>query len=477
MTITDSMSGAVVYHDSAVVDYLLPGERRDVRLPTWNAAAGWYRCAAWTRLEADVNRSNDSGRVRVKVSWGEIGWQQRPDVPGGIAPVKHGAALARMQDAGHIYALKGNKTGEFYVYSPAAAAWTTLPSLPPGPSGRPVNKSADLCSDDSRYLYALKGNRTCEFWRYDTRDRIWEQMFDVPAGASAPRAGSGLACVTRGDSVLVFCLKASNTFEFYRYDAGSNQWLDRASAPAGPLLKKFKNGSALCAGSGERLFAVKSKVNEFYCYDIAADNWTPAAGVPLYAGSGKRSSCRDGCDLAATGDGTIYAFAGGNREYFFGYDVASDNWAEFAALPLGPSGKKVKAGGALAVLGKQCWALKGNRTCEFWVYTPDTMAFSPPRPGRSGVSSAPAAAPAQEFTVHPRICRDRVNVRYSPSSARHSLTARVTLLSPLGRAVTQQTVRSGSWATLDMVHLPAGTYFLRLETPAAVRTEKLVLQD
>ncbi|MBM3315282.1 T9SS type A sorting domain-containing protein, partial [candidate division WOR-3 bacterium] len=96
---------------------------------------------------------------------------------------------------------------------------------------------------------------------------------------------------------------------------------------------------------------------------------------------------------------------------------------------------------------------------------------------RSGVAASPQAFPAREFVVSPRICRDRVNVLYSPPAGAGPSCARLTLLSPLGRAVREQTIQSGSWATLDMVRLPAGTYFLRLETPAAVRTQKLVLRD
>ncbi|MEO0074291.1 MAG: CARDB domain-containing protein [candidate division WOR-3 bacterium] len=471
MVITDSVSGRIVYRDSATVNWILPGERRDVRLRTWNAEAGYYRCEAWTRLATDVNRSNDSGRVRVKVSWGEIGWQQRPDIPAGAASVKHGGGLARLAGSGLIYALKGNKTGEFYSYNPRTSTWATLAQVPAGPSGRPVNKGGDLTTDDTRFVYVLKGNRTLEFWRYDTRNSSWEQMADLPAGSTPPKVGSALACVTRGDSVLVFCLKASGTFEFYMYDAGSNRWYTGADAPAGLLGKKFKAGSSLCAASSRHLYAVKSRENEFYRYDISANTWTEMARMPSYAQSGKRSSCRDGCDLAADGLGGVYAFSGGNREFFFYYDESRNEWAECTPIPPGPSGKKVKAGGSLTVLGRQCWALKGNRTFEFWVYTPDTMMVMAPRPVRAGISAEPQTAEAAGFAVWPRVTRGAIRVRYQPGS--DPVPARLTVFSMLGGVALERTVRPGI-TQLDLSQLPSGAYFLRLDAPEAVVVEKLI---
>lgn len=476
MVITDTVSGRMVYRDSATVSWLVPGERRDIRLSTWNATAGYYRCEAWTRLGTDINRSNDSGRVQVKVSWGEIGWQQRPDIPAGAAPVKHGGSLARMAGSGLIYALKGNKTNELYSYNPRTAAWTTLPQVPPGPSGRPVNKGGDLTTDDARFVYVLKGNRTLEFWRYDTRSSGWEQMADLPAGSTPPKVGSAIACVTRGDSVLVFCLKASGTFEFYMYDAGSNRWYTRADAPAGLLGKKFKSGSSLCAASsGGWLYAVKSRENEFYRYDISANTWTPMARLPSYAQNGKRSSCRDGCDLAADGWGGIYAFSGGNREFFFYYDENRDEWLERTPIPLGPSGKKVKAGGSLTVLNRQCWALKGNRTFEFWVYTPDTMmVMLPLRPVRSGVAAEPERDIASGFAVWPQITRGSVLLRYQ--SELEPASARLTVFSLSGRVVLERTVIPGI-TRLDLSQLSSGAYFVRLAAPEAVFIEKVIVRE
>lgn len=468
MVIEDTVTGTRIYVDSTDIVNLAPAETRDVRLKTWPGQIGYLRVVAFTMALVDTLRANDTLVAALKVTPGEIGWEQRRDMPAGAAPVKSGGSLCRAGD--RIYALKGNKTFEFYSYRPQTAAWQTLTPVPTGPSGRPVNKSGDMCSDGGRSVYVVKGNKTFEFFRYDTDGGRWTELREVPPGAKPLRGGTGIAWLNRGDSSFVYLLKASNTVEFYAFNVQNGNWRSCADAPLGGMLRKFKSGSALCS-DGRYVYAAKSKENDFYRYDPDRDAWQPLEPVPPYNQAGKRSRCKDGCDLVATDNGLIYAFVGGNREYFYQFNIATGRWSELSAIPPGPSGKKVKHGGSLAVMGKVVYALKGAGTIEFWTYTPDTMMFfQPSEPQQQGIVSSPVAG--YGLSVAPLVTRDRITVRYS---APDRAPVRVALVSALGRVVLERELAAGAVTSLSLVHLPAGTYFLRAGAGAAQSTAKVVL--
>jgi hypothetical protein len=473
LAIVDTVSGLPVYEDSSAVDALAPGEMREVRLPSWAATIGYYRLTGLVNLSGDINPANDTFTVKLKVSPGAIGWLRRPEVPAGSKPVKAGGALAAAgNDSLFIFALKGNKTLEFYRYDVEVGLWRTMAQMPPGPSGKPVNKGGALCSDGERYIYATKGNSTLEFWRYDIVNNVWEQLPDVPAGAKELKGGTGLAFVRRGDTAEVYCLKGSNTLEFYVYSVTGNAWYPRAAAPLGMYGKKFKSGSALCSHQNERLFAIKSGTNEFYEYSIAEDRWITKTSIPDYSSSGKRSRCKDGCGLTSDGNNTLYALTGGNRDFFYCYNIENNSWFELAPMPTGPSGKRVKAGGAVTFLQKQIWALRGNSTNEFYVYVPDTMSLFCAAPQRSGVaSSQPLRSGFASVTVTPNPAHQQlwlVNPGPSPAA--------VELFSTAGELLLRTTVGAKQHYRFDSSKLPAGIYLARITVDRQVRSFKLIIQ-
>ncbi len=90
---------------------------------------------------------------------------------------------------GHLYALKGNNTGELWRYSPPTEStpdgtWTALDTIPKvGSTGKKkwIRGGADIVSNGDGVFYALKGNNCLEFWCY------------VPA-AETPGFGSHARC-------------------------------------------------------------------------------------------------------------------------------------------------------------------------------------------------------------------------------------------------------------------------------------------
>ncbi|MGQ9678996.1 MAG: CARDB domain-containing protein, partial [bacterium] len=476
LTIIDTVNGQLIYSDSVTTTELAPGETRDIRFPSWAATIGYYRLTANLVAPGDAEPANDTLNVKLRVSPGALGWQRRPDLPPGANPVKQGAALAGIEtDSARIYALRGNKTPDFYVYNVQSGFWRSLPPLPPGPSGKPVRKGGALCSDGERYVYATKGNGTLEFWRYDAIDNTWVQLPDVPAGSKTLKGGTGLAYVHRNGGGEVYLLKGSNTYEFYVYSVESNTWSARAQAPAGPSGKKFKSGSALCAHGADELYAIKSKVNEFYLYSIDEDAWHPRTPVPEYSSSGKRSRCGDGCGITSDGNMTLYALSGGNRNFFYCYNLTTNNWYELSEMPEGPAGKRVKAGGAVTFLRRQVWALRGNGTNEFYVYIPDTMSlFSPPpAPRRTGVATNPA--PWEEkslLTITPNPAHHNLNI-ILPGNA----PLKFEIFNSIGTPVKSLTLAASTVHTIDISEMPNGIYIVRVSAPAGgTITRKLVIQ-
>lgn len=473
VAIVDSLTGDTAYVGSSMVTNLAPGQTKEQRFDAWNSRVGYFHVVAWSGLGPDVNPVNDTIEGGTKVTPGEIGWQQRHDLPLGIAPVKAGGALAALD--GRIYALKGNKTGEFYEYDVSADAWATLPAVPLGASGRQVGKSGCLASDGERYVYVLKGNKTTEFWRYDAEYQSWADMAALPAGSGALKGGTGIAYVRHNDSAWIYCLKGSTSWEFYCYSVEADRWTSKAAAPAGPSGKKFKAGSALCAPGSDHLLAIKSATTEFYEYDIAGDAWSARASLPAMSRSGKKIKAKDGAALAAINPQTIYAFTGGNRDFFFLFIDSLNSWGEMSPLPLGPSGKKPKSGAALAGLGKQVWALKGNKTLEFWVYTPDTMLlFVPELPERSGVMAGRQQLSRAGMALVPNpLAGSRATLEYALP---HDGPALVTITDVTGRTVLRQTLAAGRSGAvpLDLGRLASGVYLVKVQSGNVSMSAKLV---
>ncbi|MGQ9707566.1 MAG: C25 family cysteine peptidase [bacterium] len=474
LSIVDTATGNPVYVDSSSVTGLAPAEMREVRLPPWDATVGYFRLSGRVVVGGDINFENDTLSVTLKVWSRGWGWERRRDLAGEPKRVKHGGALTAIESgSGSIYALKGNKSLEFYEYEPSLDEWRQLPALPAPPSGRPVYKSGAMCSDRERYIYATKGNNTLEFWRYDIQNQTWEQLTDIPAGIrTLKKGGTGLAYVRQGDSSFVYCLKGSNTCEFYAYSVERDVWQPRTQAPAEPSGRKFKAGSALCSHGSDRLFAIKSYTNEFYEYIIAEDRWINRMSVPFYSIYGRRSKCKDGCAITSDQSAMLYLLTGGNRDYFYAYSVATDNWFELEPMPLGETGRHVKAGGALVYLEPGVYALRGNATNEFYVYITDTTTLVSSPPERSGVAGGSIQPPIlSRLLFAPNPAQQRVKFVYQGWAP-----AQLTFYSSAGQLMFNATIVPGKEYHLDVSKLPAGVYLARVGSGSEVVTQKLIVQ-
>ncbi len=104
-------------------------------------------------------------------------WEAGPSTP---APVGPGGALAQLQGLGHIYALRGGGTEDFWRMD-QLGNWVSLASTPGpvGPGGSLVGINYGTLSQRN-VVYALQGGGSSAVWRYDVDTNSWSQISTVP---------------------------------------------------------------------------------------------------------------------------------------------------------------------------------------------------------------------------------------------------------------------------------------------------------
>jgi N-acetylneuraminic acid mutarotase len=382
-------AGAVLlYRDSARAVQLRPGDTVSLTFPPWAAYRGTFVARCSTRLPGDDVDTNNRCLTTFTVETLNFapGWHEADSVPllPGSKDVKGGGSLVTMAADGRIYALKGNKTFDFFVYDAPNDSWRALPLVPAGPANKAVEYGATLSSDGRRYLYATKGNNTRSFYRFDIVNNAWAELDSVPLGLSGKKVkgGASAAFFSESDGEYVYLLKGYRN-EFYRYHVASDSWATLEPAPA-TASEKYDKGSFVVSDGVNTVYCHQAKYHKFYAFDIATQRWRTSHldSMPILNGRGKSKKCKDGA-AATWVDGFVYALKGGGTGEFWRYDAAQDSWKELDTIPSwGSTHKKkfVKSGGAIAAFGSDVlFILKGNKTHEFWRYRfAGTTAVSEP---------------------------------------------------------------------------------------------------
>ncbi len=473
------------YLDSTVVTVAPEDSGIAIFSQTWDATFGSYPFKVYTVLNTDQNLTNDTVTGVIEV----IGdsWIQLEDVP--LEPrnkkVKAGGSLVYVPDQNLIYAFKGNNTNEFFAYSLSTGNWIVKESIPYDPNGRRkrVKRGGALCYDGSRFIYATKGKNTTEFWRYDTKsdidDTIWKMLPSVPILPSGKKVkgGTGLVFVTKGSDQYAYLLKGSKTTDFYAYHIQGDSWLlGLPPAPLGPLSKPFKYGSCMIQVMNN-LYALKSYYNEFYRYDLLADTWeeTPISVMPFYNRIGKRKKVKDGSALCYDGIDKIYAFKGGNTQEFWVYSISGDTWIQKVDLPLEPSRRKVKSGGALTFAQGKVFGLKGSNTREFWMYSPVQALYLKANTEKLNIFTIDRLSiHIPEVITTPNPSSDILKIRYTLINS-NNLNITIFDVSGRIRRMVKVTNKSGL-LELPLIEFNSGIYFIRFETENKCYNQKLVIR-
>ncbi|MBM3314767.1 hypothetical protein FJY71_02845, partial [candidate division WOR-3 bacterium] len=288
-----------------------------------------------------------------------------------------GAWLTYAADCGLMFAAKGNKRGDFYSVSASGGDWTALPPMPLGTELKWPYRGSRGCYDGQGHVYVTKGNNTQGFWRYDVQEQSWTQLDTVPRppGGKRVKDGADIVYVEHSGTGYVYLLKGKNC-DFLRYNTSTGEWQTQWNgsahpAPAGQRAY-WKEGSWLAYDGARYIYAHKARYHEMWRYDVVDEHWEPEPlpGMP-FGGHGKKS--KDG-GSAAWLNGCIYALKGGNTQEFWMYDAAVTNsWIELDTVPSPVTAgrrTRVKGGGDIVAVNGLLYALKGNRTLEFWRYLP-----------------------------------------------------------------------------------------------------------
>ncbi|MCX6844323.1 MAG: T9SS type A sorting domain-containing protein [candidate division WOR-3 bacterium] len=441
-----------------VPDGIPPDADLTIDFPEWTATEGYYTAECRTSLVGDQNPDNDEASVEFSVA--AYGWSARASLPalpsGGFEG--SGGWLSYDAGSGLIYAAKGEKTGDFYAFSPGTNTWDERASIPPYvPHKKPVLPDAGCrgVSDGSGKIYMTLGNKTPKFLSY-TAAEGWTWLADVPADVFK---GTDVAFVNGS----VYLLNGRDA-RFYCYTATTNTWADLGPLPD-PVLIGWLEGSWLVFDGDHTLYAQQAQSEQLWAYDLSAGTptWTPLAGMPLngtsYAGTGSAGVLLDG---------VIYALKGNNtREFWKCVPGVPPVWTK-----LGDILAQVKDGGDICANVNMLFAFSGDRTNQFWRYVRTSGGSF------AGVDAGAALLPTEfALSVSPNPMKLGAAIRYSVPTATNVSLKLYDVTGALAKTVSNGRVRPGRYtAGLTTQGLARGVYILKLESGASSLTRKLVIE-
>ena len=465
------------YFDAQSVDSIPAYDSVDITFSPWlveEAALGTHQIKCYTMLDVDKERSNDTAYSQVT---GVPAWERLPDLPvgGRRKTVLMGGALGYVPDS-LIFAFKGNNTDELYVYNVNGNTWA---QGAPIPGRKKVKYGAQLAGDTSGHVYAVKGNNSVELWQYAVANREWTQKRSYPLGSGRKlNAGSDLVYVPQLNA-LYGC--KGNTYEFNSYDIAGDSWLPKRPAPGGPTgHKKLKEGTVMAYDGVGTIYLLKGGTYEFYAYSITGDSWTEKKSIRT---SGyvyrKRKMMKGASATFDTEHNLFYALKGGKGGEFWFYDPAHDTWVEPAAdsFPTPPRGKLPYTGADICYGAGKIFALRGNKTNEFWRYNTNFPLYY--GASQSGTQAGAASTARLQLSAAPNPFVGQTRLQYSLAAAGQ---VRLELYDATGRLV--RVVQGGRQdigehvAVLNSDGLAAGVYLLRLDagSGAGTRSVKLVVR-
>ncbi len=475
-------TGPYEFYDSVLVSGVQPGDSVTITFSSWPKPyfIGPHIAVCSTVVARDRDLSNNVIRKEFQVVAGPFGWLEIASVP--LTPsgraVKDGGCLAYSYPHNRIYCVKGNRTGDFYYYQPGSYNWVTLPLIPNGPSGKTPGKGACLAADNNGFLYLVRGEKTLEFWRFNPDSTTWTQMEDIPPGpyGRPVKGGSDIAFVPQDNSL--YLLKGYRN-EFYRYSIADGHWYSLPEAPL-PDKPKWDKGSFLVYDGDHSLYAGKAKLNELWRFDIYANEWdtihrlTP---LPFYGRNGRSAKLKDG-GCAVYYEGNIYVLKGSNTCEFWCYYIDGDSWQELEPMPeYGSTGKRkrIKAGADMVFGGDALYALKGNKTVEFWRYAfPPSGQICTGGPQESRKAVLKRGGGVSALVLSPQAAGSRRMVRWIQAQDGTEVAIRVFDSAGRLRQREKQLVRNGA-ITVEFNGLAPGVYLLLIEGDNFKGTCRVVL--
>ncbi|MBS4015607.1 MAG: choice-of-anchor J domain-containing protein [Candidatus Latescibacteria bacterium] len=468
-----------------------PQQSEIVYFPNWASDTGTFtvRCTLLSANQNIISYTFKDTLVKIEQQI-QTGWVAQAYLSTNNQPninhVKDGGALTYVPDKG-IYAFQGNKTFNFWFYDIEANTWTQKANLP---GSIRAGKGAALCNDGDNRIYAITGNKTRNFYTYDIDQNIWLRLDDVETEFPKPKkfnGGSGLAYIRTDNGDYVYCVKGSNSYEFYAYSVQDQTWQTKAEVDRGPTDRgKVKDGSSITTDGNYFIYLLKAGFNEFCMYDISGNTWTLKEEIqnkPLYKKVG-RGSAMAYCVEATAGVPTIYAFKGNSFE-FWKHNIITNTWSTRTNIFMFPgmSNNKIGAGGSLVYVEDKnvFYALKGNKTNEFWKYIPNPN----PTNDDDDVVASTIQSTMHDNTnnllntylrVHPKITNSAARIFYQVNILQPITIKLYNNNGALVKNVRQPLNSNTGIISLDVNDVSAGVYFIRIKTEENKILEKIVVQ-
>jgi len=215
-----------------------------------------------------------------------LGWKKLANITTGSKNPKDASGLAAVTKGGnpYIFAMKGSKTDEFYLYDILTNTWLPKLKAPPiGPSGKTGYKKGSCLAYDGDDVYVMKGTYG-DFFKYNPDTDTWIQLrrYDYKTFLNSigkkKKIGDGAGLAYWYGNI--YLLKGGNTIEYWTYTINSDTWIQMLpeslwSIPLGATgKKKVKAGGALAVnwtekgrGEGEIYAGKGGNTDEFYSHD------------------------------------------------------------------------------------------------------------------------------------------------------------------------------------------------------------------
>lgn len=235
---------------------------------------------------------------------------------------KKGAALAAFNNV--VYALRGNNTPGFWGYTASGSpGWRKLTNITTG-AKNPKSGSGlvNVNKTGTDYIFAMKGSKTSEFYLYDIDGNTWQQASSPSTGSSGKAGYKDGSCLAYDGDSVVYVIKG-NYGDFFKYNVISNTWTELRQLNQKIYLnrdgkkKKVKDGAGLAYLNGTVYLLKGGNTYEFWKYDIRYNNWVqmnPANIWDIPAGGGKK--VKSGGALCVM-DNFFYASKGNNTSEFY----------------------------------------------------------------------------------------------------------------------------------------------------------------
>ncbi|MBS4015272.1 MAG: T9SS type A sorting domain-containing protein [Candidatus Latescibacteria bacterium] len=474
--------------------------------------AGWtvgppgdYTAKCSTELSTDLFADNDKKEVAFTIVVAPPvipGWAQKESIP--HPPdikvnkyVKDGGCLTT--ESGKIYAFPGNKSWQFYKYTPGAlGVWSQLESIPYGPketdplkiNKKKIGKGASICAEGDK-IYAVKGNGTKEFWVYyiDAENPYpadtWIQLASVPV-VKGLKAGTSILHWGRAHVHKIYLLAGGQKVgqkNFFVYDINTGVW-DTLPEVTAPGNKAFKDGSCI-ALADKKIWALQGggKNNYLFMYDSVPKTWHLIESVPMiHPTIDKKKKVKAGAAMTKCDD-LIYLIKGGGSGEFWAFNPEDSSWTPKETIPMLQNSKKSvpKSGAALTELDDKVWLFKGNNSAEFWCYTPaptksdkkNEMPDMPATivPNQGAITTQ--MTPLLQITPNPFTQTAVINYMV-PIAGKVSLKL-YNVTGSLVKTLTNEYHNPGAY-TFNLSNVASGIYFLKYESSKDKSEVKLIVQ-